>query len=197
MTTVEFYNNKSTELIARYDNANMSLLHKLLLKYIPQKSSVLDIGFGSGRDLHFLQDNCCDIWGVDTSSKFVENAKQRFSNIKEQFFEASVPFSKEQLKLNKQFDTVVAIAMWMHLKYNEYEDAVESIVSVAKTTSTIIISYSKGIRIDDERYFENVDLEYITQLFNNKGFRLIETIKNEDSLDRDNLTWITVVYKHD
>ena len=197
MTTIEFYNNKSTELIAKYDNANMSLLHKLLLRYIPQTSNVLDIGFGSGRDLHFLQNNGYDIWGIDPSSKFVENAKQRFSNIKEQFFEASIPFNMKKLRLNKQFDAVIVVAMLMHLKHNQYEDVVESIVSVLKDTSTVIISYSEGSRIDDERYFEDVNLDYITQLFNSKGFTVIETIKNRDSLNRDSLTWNTVIYKHD
>ena len=87
--------------------------------------------------------------------------------------------------------------MWMHLKHSKYKDVLESIVSVLKSQSTVVISYSQGSRANDERYFEEVDLDYITELFNVKGFALIETIKNADSLDRDSLTWVTVIFKND
>ena len=65
MQTVDFYNSKSKELIKRYDNADMSELHKLFLQYIKPKCSVLDIGFGSGRDLEFLKEHNYKIWGND------------------------------------------------------------------------------------------------------------------------------------
>ena len=197
MKTVEYYNNESTNLILRYDNANMVLLHKLLLKYIPEQGSVLDIGFGSGRDLSFLKDNDYEIWGIDPSKKFLKHIQQKFPTIKEHFFLESIPFIKTSLNVNKQFNAVIAIAMWMHLKHDQYEDVVESIVSVLNDTSTVIISYSEGSRIDDERYFEDVDLDYITKLFTSKGFTLIEIVKNKDSFKRDNLIWNTVIYKHD
>ena len=197
MKTVDYYNTNVTNLVARYDNADMSQLHQLLLKYIPKNSTILDIGFGSGRDLDFLQSHGYDIWGIDPSTKFVENAKNRFPTKQDQFFEASVPFDKKELGLDKGFDAVINIAMWMHLQHKEYKNVVESMVSVLKSSSTLIISYSEGSRVGDERYFEDVDLEYMTQLFKDKGFSLIETVTTGDSLDRDTLTWITVIYQHD
>ena len=197
MKTVDYYNKNVTNLVARYDHADMSQLNELLLKYIPKNSTVLDIGFGSGRDLQFLYDNGYDTWGVDSSAKFVENVKERFPTKQEQFFEASVPFDKKMLEIEKEFDAVITIAMWMHLQYKQYEDVVESIVSVLKGSSTVIISYSDGSRADNERYFEDVDLDYITKLFEDRNFILVKMIKNKDSLNRDSLTWITVIYQHD
>jgi len=55
MTTTEFYNTNALQLIDRYENADMSLLHQVFLQYLPTGSKVLDIGFGSGRDLEFLK----------------------------------------------------------------------------------------------------------------------------------------------
>jgi len=197
METTNFYNQKSDKLIQRYDNTNMSTLHNLLLKYFPKKSTVLDIGFGSGRDLQFLYNNGYSIWGVDPSENFIINAKKRFPKIANHFTKSSVPFQKEQLPFNKQFDAVITIAMWMHLKREQYEDVVRSIVSASNSKSTIVISYSEGNRANDERYFENVDLEYITKLFKSHNFPLIKKLKNGDNLNRDALTWITVIYRHD
>jgi len=197
MTTTEFYNINSSQLINRYDSANMSFLYHLILKYIPKRSSIFDIGFGSTRDLQFCFNNGYDIWGVDPSYRFVENAKKRFPSKKNQFFEIALPYDKKIFSLNIKFDAVITIATWMHLQYKEYEDAIENIVNLLKGFSTVIISYSTGIRANDERYFEDVDLDYMTDLFKNKNFILTETVKSEDSLNRDNLTWITVIYKHD
>jgi 2-polyprenyl-3-methyl-5-hydroxy-6-metoxy-1,4-benzoquinol methylase len=198
MNTIDFYNNKSTQLIERYDNAEMSLLHQLLLKYIPTKAMVLDIGFGSGRDLQFLHDHGYDIWGTDPTKNFVENAKIRFSENRDHFFEEGIPFQKKALEKTVQFDAVISIAVWMHLQHDQYAEAVENIVGVSKPGSVVVISYSEGEREDkDERYFEEVDLENLIELFLAKDFKLIKTIKNEDSLKRNSLSWITVVFKHD
>jgi len=197
MKTVDYYNINASKLVDRYDNADMSLLHKLLLKYITKKSTLLDIGFGSGRDIDFLHTHGYDAWGLDPSVKFVENIKQRFPNIQKHFLKAGVPFDKKRIGLNKKFDAVISIAVWMHLGYVQYADAVASIISVAKDKSTIVISYSEGSRVDDERYFEEVDLNYLTELFKERGFALVETVKNSDSLNRDSLTWITVIFQHD
>lgn len=197
METTQFYNRQASELIKRYDNANMSSLHKLLLESIPQGGKVLDIGFGSGRELQFLHDKGYDVWGMDPSDMFVKNARDRFLSKKSQFFRAEVPFNKDSIGLDAKFDAIIGIAMWMHLKHNLYEDAVESVVSVAKRASKVLISYSQGSRAANERYFEDVDLDYIVELFKSEGFSLFETTKSADSLNRDELTWITVVFKND
>ena len=175
----------------------MSHLHKVILEYVPSKSQLLDIGFGSGRDLQYLKNVGHDIWGIDPSIKFVEYAQSRFPEIKNQFMQASLPF-ENSLFGKVKFDVIISIAVWMHLYRKEYKDAVESMINVSRPNSVIIISYSTGSREQkDERYFETVDLEYLTELFSNGGFKVIDTIKNQDSLKRDSLSWTTVVFKRD
>jgi len=48
-----------------------------------------------------------------------------------------------------------------------------------------------------ERYFEDIDVAYITQLFNQYNFTLVKRTSTQDSLNRDTLTWITIVFTHD
>ena len=48
--------------------------------------------------------------------------------------------------------------------------------------------------LDDERYFEDVDLDYLNDTFHNEGFELSESISQKDSLKRSELVWTTVVY---
>jgi len=197
MNTINFYNSKSAELISRYDNADMSELHKIFLQYIKPQCSVLDIGFGSGRDLQFLKENNYDIWGIDSSNKFVENTQTKFSDISNHFIVNKVPFSTDQTPFKIKFDAIITIAMWMHLKKEQYKNVVNDIVNMTTDKASVIISYSKGNRSNDQRYFEDVDLEYIIQLFTQHNFTLIKTTSTKDSLNRDSLTWITIVFKHD
>ena len=197
MNTLNFYNSQSKELIKKYDNADMSKLHKLFLQYIKPESTVLDIGFGSGRDLQFLKESKYDIWGIDPSSKFVQNIQTKFSDISNHFILNEVPFLTDQTPFPIQFDAIITIAMWMHLKKEQYENVVNDIVSMSTDKASVIISYSKGNRSEDQRYFEDVDLEYIIQLFTQHNFTLIKTTSTHDSLNRDTLTWITIIFKHD
>jgi len=197
ISTINFYDEESTQLTKRYDNADMSQLHEVISKHIPLKSELLDIGFGSGRDLQYLRDQGHEVWGIDPSIKFVEYAKKRFPEIKNQFMQASLPFEKK-LFGEIDFDAIISIAVWMHLYRKEYKDAVESIINVSRPNSVVIISYSIGSREQqDERYFETVDLDHLSELFSNGGFKVIDTIQNQDSLQRDSLTWVTVVFKRD
>lgn len=197
MQTVDFYEQNAAKLIDRYNAADMTLLHKLLLEYIPPKSAVFDIGFGSGRDLQFLYDNGYEVWGVDPSDRFVKNAQRRFPDINSHFIRQSLPFNPKSIGLQNKFDAVMSVAVWMHLKHELYEGAVETIAQLTKTRATVVISFSQGNRGEDERYFEEVDREYLTSLFAHKDYKLVKTTESKDSLNRDSLTWITVIYRHD
>jgi len=193
--TINYYQDNSIDLIERYNNADMSSLHQLLNNHLDKPSKVLDIGFGSGRDLEFLYNAGHNIWGIDATKSFVENAKKKFPDISTHFIQASLPF--KSLFINTKFDSVISIAMWMHLKKEDYCKSVESITKLLNKNATIVISFSRGKRNNDERYFEDVDIEYLNQLFLDKGFKTIEQIETKDALKRDTLSWITLVYKND
>lgn len=197
MTTTEFYNTNALQLIDRYENADMSLLHQVFLQYLPTGSKVLDIGFGSGRDLEFLKKNGYDIWGIDPSIKFVENVKKRFPDISEHFIQSRIPFCTNRLSFPAKFNAIVSIAMWMHLQKAEYKDVIKNIAEITADKATVIISFSTGKRAQDERSFEDVDLAYMIELFHRYDFTLVNDSCHNDSLNRETLKWITVVFKHD
>ena len=49
--TLKYYDENFQMLYDRYNSANMDKTHKILDRYISASDRVLDIGFGSGRDL--------------------------------------------------------------------------------------------------------------------------------------------------
>ena len=48
--TLDYYNENAEKLAELYETADMSAVHSLLLPFLPEKVSVLEIGCGSGRD---------------------------------------------------------------------------------------------------------------------------------------------------
>jgi len=197
-STATYYYNNADNLISSYETANMSDLHTFLLSNLSPKSKVLDIGFASGRDLAFLQHNGFYIWGIDPSQKFVDHAKERFPDISNHFFQASLPNLDIPKKLLYSFDSVILIAVWMHLPKETYTNTIKSLCSLLKPHGKIILSYSVTPRKEEtERYFANVDTELLKTLFKEQACTKINSITNDDGLGEREITWVTEAYSYD
>lgn len=197
-STIKYYNQIAQELIPIYDNAEMSTFYHILLKNLTPKGTVLDIGFGSGRDLAFLKDKGFEVWGVDPSQEFVNHAKKRFSDISNRLFNTSLPILNLSEELRHSFDNIILIAVWMHLPKSTYRSSINSLCSFLKPNGKIILSYSITPREEiSERYFENIDTKLLQSLFEERGCTQISHNTNSDGLSERKITWVTEVYSYD
>lgn len=194
--TQEFYESNAHNLMERYDSADMSALHQLLAKHIPPNGKVIDIGFGSGRDLAFLLLQGHDVYGIDPVEAFVEQAQQRFPSIREHFKVGAFLISDIPSSWANSFDAVISIAVWMHLQVDQRPEAIQVIKSLLKSNGSVILSFSLGRReSDDGRHFEPLEFQEVIQEFSDAGFSLIKSVCTDDSLGRDSIQWATVVLK--
>ncbi|MEA2028605.1 MAG: class I SAM-dependent methyltransferase, partial [Campylobacterota bacterium] len=166
-------------------------LYALLDKYIKSNQNVLDIGFGSGRDLRYIESLGANGYGVDATQGFVDNMLHD-PNFKNRVFCIALP--NLDIPLTIQFDVITAIAMIMHLTIEELEASLIEIKKYLKSNGIIIISYSTGNRTNDPRFFEKLEYSTIKKLFEKQNFKEIEVIRNYDKLDRD-LVWVTGVFQ--
>jgi 2-polyprenyl-3-methyl-5-hydroxy-6-metoxy-1,4-benzoquinol methylase len=109
--TLDFYKNNAKELITKYDNAQVKSLDKLFEKYIYKYAKVLDIGFGSGRDLRMIQAISPNVFGLDACEEFADHANN--TTLKAYF---QIAIDKIKSSANK-FDVVISIAVLMYLIY--------------------------------------------------------------------------------
>ncbi len=194
---IEYYDLNAEKLYVRYNNAKVTSLHQLFSKEILPGNGVLDIGFGSGRDLEFLRNMGCDIWGVDPAEKFVEIARKRFPDIADHFAVGALPTLSLPENYPEKFDVITLIAVWMHIPKESYERSTRSICDLLKIKGKIIINYSKGERKGDERTFFDVDSELLEDIFERYGLSKSYRRVSDDALGRSTLKWITEVYKKD
>ena len=196
--TTSFYNKSINSLYLAYEQADMSPLHQLLEANLSPYLQVLDIGFGSGRDLSFLQKHGVNIWGVDPSSEFVRTAKQRFKNNEDHFSVGSLPNLNLPIEFNKKFDVIILVAVWMHIPIELYEASIREVCSLLKQKAKVIISYSITPRIgESERFFEDVDRKLLKDLFEKYGCEKLMETTNGDGLNERSIVWKTEVYQYD
>ena len=188
--TLQYYKNNANILIDKYDNANMSKLYSLFDKYIKKDDTVLDIGFGSGRDLNIISKITNNIFGVDACDKFIINSNK--DNLKGRIAKSILPdidISKFQFNTGK-FDVIISIAVIMHLTFEEIEQTVQNMKKILKQNGKIIISYSLQREAIDDRFFENLTRDKMTKLW----FAEKKYFYNIDNMNRK-IEWITQVYK--
>jgi 2-polyprenyl-3-methyl-5-hydroxy-6-metoxy-1,4-benzoquinol methylase len=194
--TLNYYNSNAQELYHRYNSADMSKVYKILDKHSSAADKVLDIGFGSGRDLLHLKRRGITGWGADASKSFVDLFKKEYPSFESRIFHSSLPSLDLQDEFKGFFNVIYSIATWMHIPKEEHFEAILNIRKYLKPGGKVIISYSTLPRENDPRFFENINPEQLALLFETFGFTLVESSSNGDGLSRDDITWITQVYEY-
>jgi len=191
--TISYYNENYQKFLIKYDSATMKELYKILDKLVYKNSFVLDIGFGSGRDLNYIKSITKNIYGLDGSIEFVNNLKQ------DEFYKSRVALSilpkinTSLFNINK-FDIIISIAVFMHLKKDEIAYTIKNIKNSLRDNGKVIISYSTKNRDNDQRDFLEITKVEMTTLFINENFKEVKTVSSDDSLGRD-IEWVTQIYE--
>lgn len=188
-STKDYYELNASSFIEGTINCDMSIQYNLLLKHLNKGDTILDIGFGSARDMLFFKGNGYEVFGIDIASKFVENATNLGLNVRE--------LSVLDLDYNNEFDGVWACASLLHLNKDEILIALEKLYDALKDNGYMYMSFKLGVFCGERngRYFTDFTLESFKELLNKTRFELIETlITNDVRPDREE-SWLNVVVK--
>lgn len=186
--TLNYYQKNYQNLIKKYNSVELNALNQLFVKYIKNGYKVLDIGFGSGRDLQYIKTLGAECYGIDSCQKFIDNL------LKDSFFIDKIFYGKlPLLNIKFKFDVIILIAVIMHLTQDEIKIWLEDVKKYLSIGGTIIVSYSTTSREEDERFFEDLTNDILKKLFIESGFTLLEEICTVDGLNRK-IEWRSEVY---
>jgi SAM-dependent methyltransferase len=200
--TILHYDARCREISARYESADMSRLHTVLLRYLPPKgASVLELGCGSGRDAAFLLANGYEVTAVDASAGMVAEATRIHPELSGRVSCAAIPFPGDSPLLLRTFDAVVSIGMLMHIPDAGLSDTVLQIRRLLRPGGVLFVDVSVGrTGLRNERngtgkLFRERPPEELRLLFERHGFTFIARCESPDAFARPALRWVSLVFR--
>ena len=196
--TLAYYKNHAKTLAKEYESAQVAHIHELLLNTFTPRSSLLEIGCGSGRDANFLHNNGYNIIAIDGSKEMIVEAKQCHPELTGKLKTMIIP---DQLHFEpSSFDGVYSIATLMHLNQDEIDQTLEKITMILKANGRFLFSVPlQRNDIDDQgkdkkgRYFTSMHkLEWI-RCCEKYALKFKHSEITEDGLDRNGIVWLSCV----
>ena len=195
--TLAFYANNAATVTARYESVVSSLSDHFPTAFHPE-SKLLDIGFGSGRDLAVLVKQGHDCYGIDPTAELIDAAGGLHPELKGKLTQGALPDFEPPFR--GHFDGVLCSAVLMHIPVDQLDRAALAITRCLRVGGRLLYSVpSKRLDVVDEDRDANGRLfvpdldDRIRGLFHGQGFNHISSWTNADSMGRDAVEWKSVL----
>ena len=185
-----YYDVNAKEYIESTINCDMSFHYQKFLKYMSKTGKILDVGFGSGRDMIYFKSLGYEVEGIDTSIEFVNNMKEKGFNVRLE--------SVCELNYSDEYDGIWACASLLHIKRDELEEVIIRCMNALKENGVLYCSFKYGdMEVEkDGRYFNYINDDIISSIANKCNFEISDMYKSIDvRKDRNNEEWINVIFK--
>ena len=185
-----YYDINAKEYIESTINCDMSFHYQKFLKYLPKTGKILDVGFGSGRDMIYFKSLGYEVEGIDTSLEFVKNMKEQGFNVKLE--------SACEINFKNEFDGIWACASLLHIKREQLEEVIIKCINALKENGVLYCSFKYGDKEvkRDNRYFNYINEDIINTISKNNNLKIVELYKSTDVREeRKNEEWINILLK--
>ena len=184
--TKQYYSTNYKEYISSTQSVNMTEHYSRFLPYLSHGAKILDVGFGSGRDMLYFASKGFNVFGVDNVSEFVDNAKAKGLKVELGDF--------HNLSYDELFDGIWACASLLHS--NDLPLAFNNLYKALKNGGYVYLSmkYGNHSSIDNGRFYQYIDEQKLKELCKNSNFSIVEIYSSEDLLKRNN-GWINALLK--
>ena len=185
----EYYNKNAKNFINDTINADMSTQYQFFEKYLESNNlTILDIGFGSGRDSLYFQNKGYEVYSIDPALEFCNHAKELgLKNV----FNIRV----EDMNFINKFDGIWACASLLHIPSNKLNEVFKKCYNALKVNGIMYCSFKYGSFEGERngRFFTDLNEESLNELINNTGFTILEiSISLDVRVDRND-KWLNVV----
>lgn len=192
--TITHYSQHAQRYCSLYDSLSAEKVHadwsSVLETLSPGKA--LDVGAGSGRDAHWLAQKGWCVVAAEPADELRELAQANTSN-DIQWYDALLPDLAGLHANLGPFDLILLSAVWMHLPTIDRPMALKQLATRLSASGRMYISLRFGPS-DDERPMYPVSFDELHQLAAENGLtaRCLNTIPNDDWLQRGEISWVTV-----
>lgn len=201
--TAAAYNRHATELAAFYGTEPPPWLAGIG-GLIPPGSRILDIGAGTGRDLHHLVRAGYDTWGTEPSRRLRREGRRIFPETAERLIKGALPdrFATLIRKVGpRPFDLILLSAVLQHLPDRELSAAFGRIGRLLAVTGAVMISHPVRYPTDATgrdpkgRLYRLRDPEEYAALAAAIGLREVSREFRDDGKGREGIEWVLQVFR--
>ena len=169
-----YYDFNAKEYINNTINCDMSIHYEKFIKYLPKRGKILDVGFGSGRDLIYFKSLEYEVEGIDISIEFIKNMKS-------QGFVVSL-MSVIEMNFKNKYDGIWACASLLHIKREQLEEVFIKCINALKENGVLycLFKYVDMEVEKDNRYFNYINEEVIKNIIDENKLYLVESYTTND-----------------
>lgn len=185
---MKYYKEHYQEYIESTLSNDMIDNYQMVEKYLHKGDCILDVGFGSARDMLYFQNQGYQVYGIDIEDGFISHAKSLHLNVEKQDIRT--------YKSDERFHLIYCSASLLHLKRDEIIPTIKRLMTHLEKDGIFFLSVKYSEKEDgyDEKgryftYFHQRDIDALP-------FRYIEETITEDK-NRENLKWINLVLKNE
>jgi SAM-dependent methyltransferase len=177
-----------------YENTkdlNMEDVLEEFISLLPEGSSVLDLGCGSGRDSLYLIEKGFDVTALDGSKELCELAEIHIG-------QDVLNMKFEEMNFDNVFDGIWACASFVHYSPDELKLILDNVISSLKIDGILYMSlkYGEFSEEKDGRVFYHYKMKTMKEILNNfDGLEIIENWKTNDVRIEGNLEWLNILVR--
>jgi len=192
---IDYYSRKADYLAQRYEKLTPEKVNAVWAHLVPEsKSTVLDVGAGSGRDAAWFAGRGHRVVAVEPADNLRTRAMQLHPYDAIRWVNDRLPDLEKVQRLNRDFDVILVSAVWMHLPQLQRCRAFDALCALLKPAAILIISYRQGQAADGPAIFAVAGAELLNQA-RQFDMDIVLNIKNDDMYNRTEVRWTTVVLK--
>ena len=188
--TTEYYNQNSKDYIADTFNCDMSLRYKEFLAYLPKgkRLTILDLGFGSGRDSLFFLEQGHEVYSMDPSEEMIKHGE-----------EIGLPHlirgQAQDLHEKEAYDGIWACASLLHVPYEDLKEVFRRCRTALKPEGIMYASFKVGDYdgIRSGRHYTDMNIDRAEELIKDTGLVIKKCFYNDDVRPGRKDKWINLI----
>lgn len=190
--TLTYYNQNAPDFIHTTQTVDFHEIQALFLSYLPDKSRILDLGCGSGRDAKYFMEQGYQVEATDGSEELCRAAEKYLGiAVKQQLF-----LDLDDIEC---YDGIWACASILHLKKAELPVMLGKIRAALKKNGICYTSFKYGTfeGMRKGRYFTDLTEESFSELAAQVNGLKTEKLWLTDDVrkDRGSEQWLNIIFR--
>jgi len=183
---MEYYQKNYKKYVDNTINLDMSEIYQMFEVHLKPGDKILDVGFGSGRDMLYFQKKY-ETFGIDNVEEFVTNAKQNGLNVKME--------SVTNITYFEEFDGIWACASLLHIQRKYIKKVFKKLCNALKPQGVLYASFKYGNFHGNrgERYFNDFNEIKIRKYLKGTGFKILDYKVTDDIRPNREQKWLNLI----